>query len=740
MIMETSTEQVNTNKMTQFHTGNAFKVKIQDTLAIVDFDLENEKVNKWDGNSLRELDELLAKLEAQKGSLNAILFRSAKKKSFIVGADIKVIQNISTLKEAAEASEYGQKVFSRLEDLPIPTVVAIEGPCMGGGTEFSLACDYRVVSDDDKTQIALPEVKLGILPGWGGNYRMTQIVELPTALDLILSGKSVNAKKAYKIGLADELIPAAMFAQKSIDFSLVQKKKRTRTVTKFTSPVNQLLSNNFIGRSVVFKKSKESVLKATRGHYPAPLKAHELVEKSWGKTRKDWMKMERDFFAELAISDTSKNLIRIFFMTEAVKRETGSALSSEELKALKPINSLAVLGAGVMGAGIAYQSIYKGLWVFLKDINFQAVGKGIQHAQKLIKKVVDRKRITRIESENKLRQLRGVIDYSGFKTLDLVIEAVVENLEVKHKVFQEVEKNVSPDCIIASNTSSLRLADLSQGVEKKDRFLGLHFFNPVDKMPLVEVVVTDNTKPENIAKAVDYVKKIGKTPLVTKDGPGFLVNRLLVPFLLEAGYLLEEDADLEKVDAALKKFGMPMGPYELLDEIGLDVVGKITPVFEASLGARFKAAKSVDKVIHGSKGEQKRYGKKSGLGFYQWENGKRTKIDKESLEQLIGLPLSGQKFLLSHEALCQRMIFPMINEAAAVLEEQIVPTPEKVDLGMIFGLGFPPFRGGLCRYADSIGLEKIVKELERLSATHGERFKPTEALKKLAANGGKFYT
>ncbi|MEZ4816072.1 MAG: 3-hydroxyacyl-CoA dehydrogenase NAD-binding domain-containing protein [Bdellovibrionota bacterium] len=724
-------------RMTQFFTGNAFKVNISDTLAIVDFDLDGEKVNKWDDKSLNELDQVLSKLEANKGSLSAVLFRSAKPKSFIVGADINVIQKITTKALAEEAGEMGQRVFSRVEDFPLPTIAAIEGPSMGGGTEFLLSCDYRVASDSSKTIIGLPEVKLGIIPGWGGNFRMTRLVELPTALDLILSGKALNAKKALRAGLVDEVYPEGLFVNKAMEYARTRKFKRGVITPKYSTPINKYLSNNFIGRSIVFKKTRETLEKTTRGHYPAPVKALELIEKSWGKSRAEWMKLEKEFFSELAITEISKNLIRIFFMTEAVKRESGSSLSSEEAAKVAPIKQMAVLGAGVMGAGIAYQSAAKGLWVFLKDVSYSAVGKGIQHAKKLFDKSVSRKKLTKIQAEDKLRHLRPQTDYSGFKGLDLVIEAIVEDLAVKKKVFAELESVVGENCILASNTSSLELSAISADFKNKARFVGLHFFNPVDKMPLVEVVVTDATPPENTTRAVNYVKSIGKTPLVTKDGPGFLVNRLLVPFLLEAGYIMEEGADLEKVDKEIKKFGMPMGPYELLDEIGLDVVSKISPIFEKSLGERFKASESIYKVSGDSK--QKRFGKKTGLGFYKWENGKRAGIDKDNLEALTGLSLSGQKFLVSGEALANRMIYPMINEAAVVLEEKIVASAEKVDLGMIFGIGFPPFRGGLCRYADSIGLEKIIKELERMSATHGPRFKPTEALKRAAANGGTFY-
>ncbi len=736
----TTAEEGSKKMGTEFFNGKAFRVEILDTLAIINFDLSGERINKWDENSLNELDRVLSQLEANKGSLSAVLFRSSKNKSYIVGADIKVIQGLKSVEHAVMASELGQKVFSRFEDFPLPTIAAIEGPCMGGGTEFSLSCDYRVASDSEKTQIALPEVKLGIIPGWGGNYRMTRLVELPTALDLILSGKALNASKAKRAGLVDEVFPEGLFVQKSLEFAKSVKKKRAYGQIQSSSFANKVLTSNFLGRNLIFKKTKETILINSRGHYPAPLKALELIQSMWGRKRNDWMKKEQEFFAQLAVSDISKNLVSIFFMNEAVKKDTGSDLSFEEASKLPQINQLAVLGAGVMGGGIAAQSASKGLWVFLKDMNFQAVGNGIEQARKIYKKLVDRKKWTITDMNDKIRHIRGQTDYSGFKGLDLVIEAVVEDLEVKKKVFADLEKVTSADCILATNTSSLKLADISTALEKPERFLGLHFFNPVDKMPLVEVVVTDKTPRETTARAVAYVKNIGKTPLVTKDGPGFLVNRLLVPFLLEAACVFEEGADPEKIDSEIKKFGMPMGPYELLDEIGIDVVSKICPVFEKALGERFKAPQLYYKMAADVKDGKKRLGKKSGLGFYVWKDGKRQGIDRESLQALTGVDLSGQKFLQSGDTLSNRMIFPMINEAAAVLAEGIVPSADKVDLGMIFGLGFPPFRGGLCRYADSIGLDKIVKELERFTAVYGQRFKPSDALKNLAANGGKFYS
>lgn len=738
-ISGTTQNRQKEKNMSELFKGKCFRVNVQETLAIVDFDLEGERINKWDETSLRELDRVLAMLEGQKGSLSGVLFRSAKPKSFIVGADIKVIESLKKYELAVEASKFGQDVFARVEDFPLPTTVAIEGPCMGGGTEFSLACDYRVASDSAKTQIAVPEVKLGIFPGWGGTYRLPKLLELPAALDMILTGKSVYPAKARKIGLVDEVFPEGLFLLKSVEFARAQTKKKSQRSPKYSSKITQVMASNFIGRQIIFKKARETIMKTTQGHYPAPLKALEVIESMWGKSRGDWMKRERELFAELAIGEICKNLVSLFFMTEAVKKESGSALTPAEAAKLEPIREMSVLGAGVMGAGIGAQSARNNYLVFLKDVSFAAVGKGITHAKKLYDKAIQKKRMTPIERDEHLRHIRGQTDYSGFGGLDLVLEAIVEDLEVKKKVFAEVEKNVRPDCILATNTSSLRLHDIVPALQNKERFIGLHFFNPVDKMPLVEVVVTEETSPEVISRAVAYVKSIGKTPLVCKDGPGFVVNRLLVGFLFEAANLIDEGADPERIDKQLKKFGMPMGVYELLDEIGLDVGAKIQPIFERSLGPRFKSPKYLEQIAADTVGDVKRFGHKTGLGFYKWNGRKRGDFDREAIARITKADISGSKFLLSDEAVASRFIYPMINEAACVLEDKIVESPMKIDLGMIMGVGFPPFRGGLCRYADSIGLEKIVKDMDRLAAVHGIRYQPTDALKKLASEHGKFY-
>ena len=731
--------------MNSLFSGKAFKLEQDKDLMIVNFDLEGERVNKIGHLAAGELAQVLEIVKSS--SAKALLFRSLKKNSFIVGADINLIQTLKNQEEATQASSEGHVIMNMLEDLKIPTLVAIDGPCMGGGTELSISCKYRVCSDSEKTVIALPEVKLGLLPGWGGTYRLPRLVGLPTSLEMMLEGKNIRPEKAGKIGLVDVVIPSAIFAEKTLELAHGLTKNPVLPglkPKKFSA--QEFLLNSFVGRFIVFKKAHESVMKATRGHYPAPIKILQLLERALGTSRSHHLKLEAEAFGELWTTGESKNLVNLFFLMEESKKVSGTNLTEEQLKALPPVKELGILGAGVMGGGIAAQSAIYGIHSTVKDINLEAVSKAYAHAREVFDKDVKKKKIKPRQRDQRMALIRGQVDYTGFHAHDLVIEAIVENLEVKKKVLPELEANVSNDCIIASNTSSLRLTDMASALKDPSRFVGIHFFNPVEKMPLIEVIHHEKSSPEAIARAVAYSRAIGKTPVVVKDGPGFLVNRLLMPWLNEAAFMLEEGFPIELLDRVAKDFGMPMGPCELMDEVGIDVGTKVAHILNAAFGERAQAAKSSDKVAAASKGGPNapgaRFGKKTGLGFYTFDRpgGKRLKPDQDAINKIIfdGGPVPKCPEYTA-QALQWRMFFPMINEAAMALEEGIVANPEMCDLAMIFGTGFPPFRGGLLRYADSVGLDKVVAELERLSQKHGVRMKPSEALRKRAAKSGKFY-
>ncbi len=722
--------------MEKIWSGNAWSLEKYQDIAILTFDLAGEKVNKLGEVPLNELSDCLDKIRAD-SSYKAALIRSGKKGSFIVGADINVIKTLSDKSQAAEAAALGQAVFSKLEDLKIPTLAAVDGPCMGGGTELILACKYRVCSDSNKTQIGLPEIKLGILPGWGGSYRMPKLVGWMNALDIILSTKSIRANKAPKIGLVDAVLPEAVFQEKSLEYAraVATGKGIPGAGHRAVPLVEKVLTGNSIGKSIFFGKAKEATLKATKGHYPAPLQALELMKSKHHLGRDAYMKEEARVFGDLWATSESKNLVNLFLLMEAAKREIGADLSKEEIKALAPITDIAVLGAGVMGGGIGSQAAQSGVFTTLKDLNFDAIAKGLQHARALVEKKVKKKHYSKAEGEQVLGKIRGQIDYKGFKGHELVIEAIVENLEIKKSVFAELENYISDDAIVASNTSSLRLTEMAKAFKHPERFVGLHFFNPVDKMPLIEVITHDKTDPKVTARVVAFSKAIGKTPVVVKDGPGFLVNRLLMPWLNEAGYCLEEGYSIEDMDKALKKFGMPMGPFELLDEVGLDVAAKVGHILNADFGERAKPAALLDKILeHNKTSGEKRLGHKTFLGFYKWnaETGRRENPDTEFVSKVVHAGAAKSKTANSDQEIIERQIFPMINEAArALLEDKIVQSPEMLDLAMIFGTGFPPFRGGLLRYADSVGIAHILATLKKLEAQHGPRFAPAPSLAKI---------
>lgn len=726
-------EKVNLERLYQ---GKAFRLERKGDVAIATFDLDGERVNKIGFEAADDLKKIVQMVKGS--SAKSFLLRSAKKQSFVVGADINLIKSLGGIEDARKASSTGQAVFSELEDLKIPTLAAIEGPCMGGGTEMVLACRYRMGSDFEKTSIGLPEVKLGFLPGWGGTYRLPRLIGLTRALDLILTGKAPDSKKAHKLGLLDWVVPSASFEDMAVQFAEQLARgeiPRGRKEVKL-SLSESLMGNFFLGRMVVFSQARKTVLKQTRGHYPAPLKILSLLDQTAGLEREAHMALEASAFAELWATSESKNLVNLFFLMEDAKKRNTTALSETAIAALPAIREVGLLGAGVMGGGIAAQAADSGFPILVKDLNFDALGKALGHARSLFDKKVFRRRLKASDRDRKMGLIRAQTDFTHFEAVDLVIEAIVENMDIKKKVFAELETVVSSNCILASNTSSLRLTDMGSGLKDPSRFVGIHFFNPVDKMPLVEVIVHAKTSDEVVAKTVKWVRAIGKTPVVVKDGPGFLVNRLLMPWLNEAAYLLLEGHSIERLDRLAKSFGMPMGPCELLDEIGLDVAAKVAHILEKDFGARAKAAVASDRMV-----EAKRLGRKGGLGFYTWDRpgGKRLQPDQPGVSSILFTSSPPQSPKLSDEALVQRMFYPMINEAARAMEEGIVGTPQDCDLAMIFGTGFPPFRGGLLRYADSVGLKNVVAELERLRSIGGERLAPSGALMKLAQGTNRFY-
>jgi 3-hydroxyacyl-CoA dehydrogenase/enoyl-CoA hydratase/3-hydroxybutyryl-CoA epimerase len=656
--------------------GRSYNIKIMesvrlkldaDGVAWVIFNDPRAKVNILNRETVGQLDKILDELLQKKP--RGVVFISEKPDIFIAGADIREVEAIRDAKIGAELSRAGHKIFAKIEQLGAPSVAAIDGACVGGGYELALACTFRVAADTPKTQIGLPETQLGIIPGWGGTQRLPRLVGLPAALDIIVAGKVVNATRAAKIGMVDAAVPRVALRETAKKFAL---KNRGRNV----APTKKWWLPDFVVRSVARKQT----LKKTRGHYPAPLKAIEVAGRGFDA--------EAQAFGEMAVTSPCKNLIRVFFL-----REKYAKLRVEGAESAKKIEKIGVIGAGVMGAGIAQWCSARGLTVRLKDIKPEFVAAGMKRIGDVYREGVKRRRISELDAQHGIARVHPTTDYTGFSDCDLVIEAVLEKIEVKQQVFRELVPKLKSDCIIASNTSAIPIDDLAAATGKPDRFVGIHFFNPVHKMPLVEVVRGTKTAPEVLASAVEFVKKLKKIPVVVRGSPGFLVNRLLLPYLNEAGLMLEEGASVREIDDAMLEFGMPMGPLRLIDEVGIDVAFDVAEELAEAFRGRMNVAPILQK-LH----EAGLKGRKGGAGFYVYD-GKKER-ENAQIRQLFAA--KSAKF--SATDIQNRLVGVMISEAKLCLEEKVVETEDDIDAGMIFGTGFPPFRGGLVKHARDSGL------------------------------------
>lgn len=709
--------------------ASAFTLHISEKgIATLLFDLPGEKINKLSIAVMEELDAHLSDLE-KRHDLKGLIVASGKKDIFIAGADISEIEGIKDPKKGKELAARGQEVLGKLENLPFPVVAAINGAALGGGMELALACHYRVVTDHVKTVLGLPEIKLGIHPGFGGTQRLPRLIGIRNALDIILTGKNIYPRKALRLGLADKMAPCEYLmdqAVKTVEEKSKPSYKRPTGLRNKPALIDWALELTSFGRDFIFRKAEASVMKRTRGNYPSTLKAIQVMKEGLSLHLEGGLAIEASALGEMAVTGECKNLIAVFYLQEALKKET---FVGKDVKATG-IESAAVLGAGVMGGGIAQLFAEKDIPVRMKDINNEALGHGLKSAAdvfrgKLKKRIIDRRQL-----DQKMGNISTTLDYSGFNRAQIVVEAIVEKMEVKKTVFSECEGHIADEAILASNTSSLSITEMASALKKPERFAGMHFFNPVHRMPLVEVIRGEKTSDETTATIVNLSRKLGKTPIVVKDKEGFLVNRLLMPYLNEAVFMLEEGAAIEEVDEALLNFGMPMGAFILLDEIGIDIAWHVAEILHRAFGERMKPAGLMKGIL-----DSGRLGKKNGKGYYRYDGKKRKGAD-ESVYALTGGKKEG---ILSAANIVDRSVLLMLNEAALCLEEEIIARAEHVDGGMIFGTGFPPFRGGLLRYADSRGAKEIVQKLEDLREKYGERFQPAPLLMEMAKKGKSFY-
>ncbi len=707
----------------------AFDLRVEeDGLAILTFDLPGEKVNKFSRDVIAELGEVLVRL-AREARIRGLLVRSGKPDIFIAGADVKEFVAVQA-EQVRPGVERVQSLFEQLANLPYPTVAAINGVCLGGGTELALACDYRLMSDAKKAQVGLPEVRLGIFPAWGGCTRLPRVVGLAAALDLILTGKALDARRAKKIGLVDEAVPAAIFDDWSRGLArskLGARKPRPRRRPRSLADV--AMEATPVGRKVVFAKAREGVMRQTGGHYPAPLEALEVIEQGFGRPVAEGLAVEARHIGLIFGGEVQRNLLDIFFLTEEVKKESGV---SDPAVRPREVARVGVLGAGVMGGGIAQLAADKGLAARMKDVAPVALAHGYAAAAAIWRASVRKRRMTPREMSRKMDLLSGTLDYSGFARCEVSIEAVVEKLAVKRAVLREWEESVPRTAIFASNTSTLPITEIAVGAIEPGRVVGMHFFNPVHRMPLVEVIRAERTSDETVATVFALAKALGKTPVVVRDAPGFLVNRILAPYLSEAVRLVQEGCRIEDVDAAMTRFGMPVGPLALLDDVGLDVAAKGGEVLQAAFPERLRMGGEEALAAAG------RLGRKNGKGFYEYADGKRGAPAREAYSALRAKRRDQSP--LPDEVMEARLVLPMINEAAFCLEDDIVAAPARLDLAMIFGTGFPAFRGGLLRYADSVGLGRVFTRLDDLAERLGPRFSPADTIQRLANTHAGFYS
>ena len=709
---------------------SALTLEHTDGIAIVTIDLPGESVNKVTAALRAEFGELFGHIESDTAVLGVVLM-SGKPDTWIAGADIDEFLTMSG-SDAEALSRGAQALLERLHLLRVPVVAAIHGACLGGGLETALACHYRVATDHPKTVLALPEVQLGLIPGAGGTQRLPRLIGLQRSLDMILTGRNIRAKRAYQMGLVDEIVHPAILRDVALDrvHKLADGSLEPRHSPKNRGATGMLLEDNPIGRSIVFRKAREGVMLKTHGHYPAPLAALAAVQAGYDGGADLGYRLESRSFGELAMTDVTKELIYLFFATTALKKDPG--VDGPAPPEPRDIETLGVLGAGFMGAGIASIAVQQGTPVRLKDTDVARVGKGIAAVSAVLRERLKKKQITRLQYEDQLLLAGGTVEYTGFGRATLVIEAVFEDLALKHRVLREVEPLLRDDAIYASNTSTIPISLIAEAAARPNRVLGMHFFSPVHKMPLLEVIATGETDDDAVVTAVAYGKELGKTVIVVNDGPGFYTTRILSAYMNEAGRLLDEGAGIDALDAALTSFGFPVGPITLLDEVGIDVGGKVGQVLHEAFGARMSPSDSLRRVV-----ESGRTGRKGRKGFYLYdEAGKKGEVDPSVYEVLPG---GSQRREMPEREMQTRCVLAMVNEAALCFDEGVLRSTVDGDVGAVFGIGFPPFRGGPFRYVDAVGAARLVDDLELLNERFPGRFAPAEVLVRHARRQDRFY-
>jgi 3-hydroxyacyl-CoA dehydrogenase/enoyl-CoA hydratase/3-hydroxybutyryl-CoA epimerase/3-hydroxyacyl-CoA dehydrogenase/enoyl-CoA hydratase/3-hydroxybutyryl-CoA epimerase/enoyl-CoA isomerase len=698
-----------------------------DKIAILTFDQPGARANVMSRAMLAEFEQVLAEIEARP-DLRGLVLRSGKPGTFIVGADLKELGSAEQNPDLARAMvRQGLALIARIESLPYPTVAAVEGPCMGGGLEIALGFDERLASTHPKTELGLPETKIGLIPGWGGTQRLPRVIGPALAVEMIASGEPVSARRAVEIGLAFDAVPSERLVDEAVRLIHLAHELgdwRTRRRKK-QQPVG--LTEEQL--TYTFAVARGAVLAKTKGQLPAPLAAVEVIEKSCNKPLEEGLMIETEAFVKLVGSEISRNLIAVFFMNQRIQKDPGVADPN-----VKPreVQRAGVLGAGIMGSGIAGAFIRRGIPTMLLDVVPAALEKGVAAIQQVLKSRIEIGRSTPEEMIAALSRLSTTQTMAAMSDRDIVVEAVIENEATKVQVYQELQKYLPADAVLASNTSTISITRMAKSVRNPERFAGMHFFNPVDRMPLVEVIRGEQTSAVTVATLVALAKRLGKSPIVVKDGPGFLVNRILFPYLNEALALLEEGAGPREIDQAAVAFGMPMGPITLNDVVGLDTSLYAGRVVNTAFADRAVSTRILDELVQAG-----RLGQKSGAGFYSYAKDPKKGADDPAFTAILERVRTGRR-TIAQEEITDRLFLPMLLEATRCLAEGIVREPADVDMGLILGIGFPAWRGGILRWTDAQGLDRVLARLKRYEHL-GPRFHPTELLRKLAAEKKSFY-
>jgi 3-hydroxyacyl-CoA dehydrogenase/enoyl-CoA hydratase/3-hydroxybutyryl-CoA epimerase len=684
-----------------------------DGVLLVTLDVPGEKVNTLGRERIAEFEALLDEVE-QDLALRALVIRSGKADNFVAGADIRDFTRIRSAEEGEALSREAHAVLARVEGCRVPVVAAIHGSCLGIGTELALACRYRVASDDVGTVIGLPEVKLGLIPGAGGTQRLPRLVGLRAGLDLILTGRTLKAPRALRAGLVDEVCAQPVLVEAAWRAAVALAERRISPERRGITLLEQLL------RPLIGWRARSSVLAKTGGHYPAALAAVEVVQKGTAASLAEGLALEAREFGRLAVTDTSRALVSIFFATQDIKKDSGVP----EGTCAAEVRKLGVVGAGLMGSGIASVAAEAGVPVRIKDASLEALGRGLQQVLEVYDERRKRRSLTTREVGQRMDRIAPTLDLRGFGRADLVIEAVFEDLELKRRVLAEVESVIPETAVFASNTSSIPIGEIARGCRNPGRVLGMHFFSPVPRMPLLEVVVTPDTQPTAVAIAAGFGRRVGKHVIVVRDGPGFYTSRALAAYMNEATRVLEEGGAVDDLDKAMTDFGFPVGPCALLDEVGIDVAARVAGVMQRAFGERMAPPPSMAALLGDG-----RKGRKAARGFYTYD-GSRKRVD-ESVYAV--LPYGSARRSIDVHVTQQRLVFAFLNEVVRCLQEGVLRSPRDGDVGAVFGLGYPPFLGGPFRHLDRLGARFAVETMERL------HFEPAPLLADLAREGRTFY-